>query len=157
MRPFATLLLAALLAPAAAGCGKAVDLAQATRLTDMSSGWFDAGVKDGQNKLVPSITFRIVRNPGTDISSLALNVAFKITGDQDTSEDVYVQSVDFVGDATAPITVRSNFGYTGEQPRAEMLAHSQFRDMEARVFAKQSSSQWVPLGDVKIARLLLTH
>ncbi len=157
MRPFKTSLLAALLALVSAGCGKPPDLKQATHLTDVSSGWYDVGVKDGQNKLVPSVTFRIARNPGTDVSSLALNVAFKIVGEADSSEDVYVQSVDFSGDSTAPITVRSNFGYTGEQPRAEMLSHSQFRDMEARVFAKQSSSQWVPLGDVKIDRQLLTH
>lgn len=157
MRPFATMCVAALLAVAAAGCSKPVDLKQSVRLTDVSSGWFDAGVTNGQNKLVPSITFRIARNPGTDLSALALNVAFRFTGDEDSSEDVYVQRVDFAGDSTAPITVRSNFGFTGEQPRAEMLTHSQFRDMEARVFAKQNSSQWIALGDIKVVRQLITH
>ncbi len=157
MRPFATLFLAGLLALAATGCRKPVDLKQSARLTDVSSGWFDTGVTNGQNKLVPSITFRIAHDPGTAVPALALNVAFRFTGDEDSSEDVYVQRVDFAGDTTAPITVRSNFGFTGEQPRAEMLTHSQFRDMEARVFAKQNSSQWVALGDIKVTRQLITH
>ena len=161
MRPLATLLILGLLASAlsSAACAKPVDLKQATEITDVSSGWFDAGIKDGKNKLIPSITFRIKRNPGVDLSSLSLNVVFKAIGEQDHSDDVFVQRVDFSGDSTAPIVVRSQFGYTGDPPqtRAEMLKNSQFRDMEAQIFAKQSSSQWVELHDVKIARQLLTQ
>ena len=67
--------------------------------------------------------------------------------------------MDFSGDATAPITVRSQYGYTGDPPqtRADMLKNSQFRDMEAQIFAKQSSSQWIELHEVKIVRQLLTQ
>jgi hypothetical protein len=161
MRPLATLFVLGLLASAlsSAACAKPIDLKQATQVTDVSSGWFDAGIKDGKNKLIPSITFRIKRNPGFDLSSLSLNVVFKAIGEQDHSDDVFVQRVDFSGDSTAPIVVRSQFGYTGDPPqtRAEMLKNSQFRDMEAQIFAKQSSSQWVDLHDVKIARQLLTQ
>lgn len=157
MRPLSTLWLTVLLAAAVAGCGKPVDLKQALHLTDVSSGWFDMGVVEGKNKLVPSITFRIVRDPGTELSSLALNVVFRISGEQEDRDDVFVQRVDFQGDSTAPITVRSQYGYTGEQPRAEMLQHTEFRDMEARVFARQTSAQWVPLGDVKVTRRLLVR
>ena len=58
-----------------------------------------------------------------------------------------------------PIVVRTQWGYTGDPPqtRAEMLKHSQFRDMEAQIYAKQSSSQWVELQRVTIARQLLTQ
>jgi hypothetical protein len=161
MRTRATVLVIALLAAAlsSASCGKAVDLKQATQVTDVSTGWFDAGIQDGKNKLVPSVTFRIHKNSGTDLSSLSLNIVFRLTGEQDHWDDVFVQRVDFSGDATAPITVRSKFGYTGDPPqtRADMLKNSQFRDMEAQLFAKQSSSQWVELHDVKIVRQLLTQ
>ena len=161
MRPRATLFVLGLLASAlgSSACGKAVDLKQTTHITDGSSGWFDAGIQDGKNKLVPSVTFRIHKNPGTDLSSLSLNVVFRVTGEQEHWDDVFVQRVDFSGDATAPITVRSQFGYTGDPPqtRADMLKNSQFRDMEAQVFAKQSSSQWVELHSVKIVRQLLTQ
>jgi hypothetical protein len=161
MRTRATVLVIALLAAAlsSASCGKAVDLKQTTQVTDVSTGWFDAGIQDGKNKLVPSVTFRIHKNPGTDLSSLSLNIVFRLTGEQEHWDDVFVQRVDFSGDATAPITVRSKFGYTGDPPqtRADMLKNSQFRDMEAQLFAKQSSSQWVELHDVKIVRQLLTQ
>ena len=36
-------------------CGPRVDLKQALQVTDVSTGWFDAGIVDGKNKLVPSI------------------------------------------------------------------------------------------------------
>ncbi len=51
------------------------------------------------------------------------------------------------------------WGYTGDPPqtRAEMLKNSQFQDMEVRIFAKQSSSQWVELQRVPITRQLLTQ
>jgi hypothetical protein len=161
MRPRAMLVVLGLLAAAFAplACGKAVDLKQATHITDVSSGWFDAGIQDGKNKLVPSITFRIQKNQGVDLSSLSLNVVFRVTGEEEHWDDVFVQRVDFTGDSTAPITVRSQFGYTGDPPqsRADMLKNSHFRDMEALIQAKQSSSQWVELHGVKIVRQLLTQ
>lgn len=161
MRPLATLFVFGLLASAlsASACGKPVDLKQSTQVTDVSSGWFDAGIVDGKNKLIPTITFRISKTSGVDLSSLSLNVVFRVAGEQDHSDDVFVQRVDFSGDTTANITVRSQFGYTGDPPqsRADMLKNSQFRDMEAQIFAKQSSSQWVELHGVKIARQLLTQ
>lgn len=161
MRPLATLFVLGLLASAlaASACGKPVDLKQSTQITDVSSGWFDAGIQDGKNKLIPSLTFRIMKSSGIDLSSLSLNIVFTVTGEKDHWDDVFVQRVDFSGDATAPITVRSQFGYTGDPPqtRADMLKNSQFRDMEAQVFAKQSSSQWVELHGVKVARQILTQ
>ena len=80
-------------------------------------------------------------------------------GDQDHTDDVYVQRVDFEGQETQPITVRTKWGYTGAPPqtRAEMLANSQFRDMDVKIFAKQSSAQWVELHQARVARQLLTQ
>ena len=80
-------------------------------------------------------------------------------GSTDHIDDVYVQSVAFEGDETKPMTVRTQWGYTGDPPqtRAEMLQNSHFQDMEVQIFAKQSSSQWVELQRVPIARQLLTQ
>jgi hypothetical protein len=140
-------------------CGPAVDLKQALQVTDVSSGWFDAGIVDGKNKLVPSVTFRLKNTSPAKLSSVSLNLTFTVAGDQDHTDDVYVQRVDFQGQETQPITVRTKWGYTGDAPqsRAEMLKHSLFRDMDAQIFAKQSSSQWVELQRVRIARQLLTQ
>jgi hypothetical protein len=67
--------------------------------------------------------------------------------------------VPFEGDETKPVVVRTQWGYTGQPPqtRAEMLKNSHFQDMEVKIFAKQSSSQWVELQRVPIARQLLAQ
>jgi hypothetical protein len=146
--------LAALLAGA---CGKPIDIKQAIQVTDVSSGWFDAGIQNGKNKLVPSVTFKLKKNGDVNISSISLNLTFIFIDTQEHADDVFVQSVAFEGAETAPIVVRSQWGYTGDPPqtRAEMLKNSHFRDMEVQIFAKQSSSQWVELQRVRIARQLL--
>jgi hypothetical protein len=154
-----TLVAFAVIAAFASACGKPVDLKQALQVTDVSSGWFDAGIQNGKNKLVPSVTFKLKKNADVNLSSVSLNIVFMFAGSSDHADDVYVQSVPFEGSETKPIVVRTQWGYTGDPPqtRAEMLKHSQFRDMEASIFAKQSSSQWVELQRVPITRQLLTQ
>jgi len=158
-RVAAALLLLAFAACAPAGCGAPVDLKQALQVTDVSQGWFDAGVVEGKNKLVPSVTFKLKKKADVNLSSVSLNVSFVFVKDQEPNDDVFVQQIPFEGNETAPITVRSKVGFTADPPqtRAEMLQHSEFRDMDARIFAKQSSSQWVELQRVRIARQVLTH
>jgi hypothetical protein len=146
-------------AMSSAGCAKPVDLKQSVQVADVSAGWFDAGVQEGKNKLVPSATFRLRKTPDVDVSSLSLNLVFKSEGAEEHFDDVFVQRVPFNGSETESITVRSKFGYTGEPPqtRADMLKNSHFRDMNVQIFAKQSSAQWVELHSLKIPRTLLTH
>ena len=154
-----TVVALVVLAAVASACGPQVDLKQAIQVTDVSSGWFDAGIQNGKNKLVPTVTFKLKKNPDVKLSSVSLNLTFKFVDSADHADDVYVQSVPFEGNETKPIVVRTQWGYTGDPPqtRAEMLKHSQFRDMEAQIFAKQSSSQWVELQRAPIARQLLTQ
>ena len=161
VRRLAALLLVGVLPVAAgAGCSKPVDLKQAVQVVDPAGGWFDAGIQNGKNKLVPSVTFKL-RKTAADVklSSLSLNLTFIFIDTQEHADDVFVQNVPFEGSETAPIVVRSQWGFTGEPPqtRAEMLKNSYFRDMEVQIFAKQSSSQWVELQRVKIARQLVTE
>jgi hypothetical protein len=148
-----------LLCCALSACSKPVDLKQSVQVADASSGWFDAGIQEGKNKLVPSVTFRLKKNADAGLSSLSLNLVFTAEGDTEHFDDVFVQRVAFNGNETDPITVRSKFGYTGDPPqsRAEMLKNSQFRDMNVQIFAKQSSAQWIELHRLKIPRVLFTH
>jgi hypothetical protein len=154
-----TLVAFTVIAVFASACGKPADLKQGLHVTDVSSGWFDAGIQNGKNKLVPSVTFKLKKNADVNLSSVSLNIAFMFAGSSDHADDVYVQSVPFEGNETKPVVVRTQWGYTGDPPqtRAEMLKHTQFRDMEASIFAKQSSSQWVELQRVPITRQLLTQ
>ena len=158
-RPALAVLSVLLVALLAASCGPPLDLKQNLQVTDVSSGYFDVGVQAGKNKLVPSVTFKLKKNADVKLSSVSLNVGFLFAGTTDHADDVYVQSVEFGNTETKPITVRTQWGYTGDAPqtRAEMLKNSQFRDMEVSIFAKQSSSQWVELQRVPVSRQLLTQ
>ena len=141
----------------AAACSSAVDLKQHVQVTDVTTGWFDAGIVDGKNKLVPSVTFKLRRSPDVNLSSVSLNLVFKKV-DGTEHDDVFVQRVAFNDNGeTNPIPVRSQTGYTGDPPqsRADMLKHKDFIDMEVEIFARQSSA-WVPLHKVRISRQLLT-
>jgi hypothetical protein len=155
------------LALISSGCGPTVDLKKTLQTAGATGGWFDAGIVEGRNKLVPSITFRLKKSINDSLRPLSLNVVFKRlpsagapagTGEEDW-EEVFMQNVAFDGNETAPLTVRPTHGYTGDPPqsRAEMLKNSQFRDIRVHIFAKHSSSQWVELGQYDVPRQLLTQ
>ena len=145
---------------ASSGCSPDIDLKQSLELTDVSSGWYDAGIVDGKNKLVPSATFRLRRTAPVELDRVAINALFRAVDGAESSldNDVFIQRVAFEGEATAPITLRADNGYTAEPPqtRAEMLKHSQFRDMRVQILVKQGSGQWTDLGSIDIKRQLLT-
>ena len=154
-----------LLAVCLAACSASVDIKQAVEVADASSGWFDAGIVDGKNKIVPSVTFKLRKKPGANLSVIALNIAFRYvpppgSNVEEPWEDFFVQRAEFKdGNETEPLVVRLPNGYTGEPPqsRLEMLKNSQFRDVRARIFAKYSSSQWVEIGAVDVQRQLLVR
>jgi hypothetical protein len=146
------------LALAAAACSKPVDLKQALQITDISSGWYDVGVVDGKNKLVPSVTFTLRRSPGVELSAASLNVMFKNDAGE-VHDEKFIQKVDFGADgASPPIVVRAENGYTGEPPqsRLDMLKNSHFRDIDVEILARESAAQWISLRKERVARQLLT-
>jgi len=155
--------LAIALALLSASCGREIDFKQVLQITDLSGGWFDAGIVDGKNKLVPSMSFRIRKPADVTLNTVSLNVIFKrVSPDKKTEEDldeVFLQKVEFSeGPQTPLLTVRPQHGYTGDAPqtRAQILEHSQFWDCRAVVFAKQSSTTWVELIRYDIPRVLIT-
>ena len=144
----------------AAGCGPPVDLKASLLVEDASSGWYDEGIVDGKNKLVPTVAFVLKNVSSRTVSSVQLNVVFRRVGDPDEWDASFLRGIDADGLAagakTPRLTIRAKLGYTGEQPRADMLQHSQFVDARVKIFAKHGSAQWVELGDFPIERLLLT-
>ena len=157
----ATLLLLPLLLVASA-CTRQVDVKQTFRVVDLQGGWFDAGIVEGKNKLVPSVAFRIEKTIDDPVRPLSINVLFKKIENQTEQDwdEVFLQRVEFSeGNRASPLTVRPQAGFTGDSPqtRAEMLKHSQFRDVRAVIFVKQSSSNWVELARYDIPRQVLTQ
>jgi hypothetical protein len=149
----------------AAGCSRSVDVKQALEVADATSGWYDAGIVNGKNKIVPSVTFRLKKKSDADLAGVALNVVFRHppppgTNVEEDWDEVFIQRADFKGaNVTDPLTVRPEKGYTGDPPqsRLDILQHTQFRDIRARIFAKYSSSQWVEIGTVDVQRQLIVR
>lgn len=142
--------------------GPPVDLAKALKVTDVVTGWYDAGIVAGEkNKLVPSISFRLTNVGTSPVSSVYVTLSFKQIGDQQEWGSSYVKAVGPEGLAggasTSPMVVRSSFGYTGEQARSQMLQHSKFVDAQVTLFAKSGSAPPVKIGEFKIDRQLLTR
>ena len=153
---------AAVLAAALSACaGPRLDLTRTLQLTDVLTGWYDAGVVEGtKNKLVPSISFR-VKNVGASFDgSVQFNAIFRRTGEQEQLGSAFVRGVDPKGldaGASSPaIVLRSDFGYTGTEPRGQMLENRFFIDANVELFGKHGSAQWAKLGQFKIDRQLLT-
>lgn len=143
----------------AASCSSPVDMKQAFQVTDVATGWFDAGVVGGKNKLVPSITFRLRNTSDRGLDAVSINLVFRFADTGEDYEEIFKQRVPFENKQTQLLTMRAQNGYTAEPPqtRADMLKHSEFRDMDAVVFARQSGGQWVELHRVRIERQLLTQ
>lgn len=152
------------LALAASACGGGdVEISRALQVTDVVSGWFDAGiVEEGKNKLVPSISFRLKNVHGSEISSVQMFAKFLRIGETDEwGTPPYVRAIGpdglEPGAVTEPLVLRSNLGYTGLQPRAQMLRNREFVDARVELFAKYRANNWVKLGDYQIDRQLLTQ
>jgi hypothetical protein len=145
----------------AAGCGSPdVDIAKVVKVGDVTTGWFDVGIVDGQNKLVPTAVFTVT-NTGTEtLAGLQVFTVFRFIGESEElgSGLVVLRGTDALAPAATskPITVRANWGFSGLQPRAQMLIHSQFKDARAEIFAKFGAKPFVKIGEAKIARQLLT-
>ena len=52
--------------------------------------------------------------------------------------------------------MRSDTGYTIDQPRNELFTHSDFKDFTAKVFAKRGG-KIVPLGVFALERRIIPH
>jgi hypothetical protein len=153
----ATALLAALLV--ASACGPRVDVRQALQVTELTTGWFDAGIVNGKNKLVPSVAFRLKNASAAELASIQINVIFEIPPDWE--DDTYLRGIGSAGlqpgGASDRMVVRAKNGFTGEQPRAEMLQNTHFKDAKVKIQVKHASNQWVQLGEYPVQRQLLTN
>ena len=104
-RVLACSLLPLLLATA---CSQPVDLKQALEVTDVTSGWFDAGIVGGRNKIVPSVRVKLRKRSPVGLDRVAINALFRAADGKESELDseVFLQRVDFESAETAPITLR---------------------------------------------------
>lgn len=146
---------------AATACGPTVDLTKGLKLTILETGWYDAGIVNGQNKLVPSVAFTLTNLSDQKLVTLQINALFRrISEDKEWGSGFLTAAGSrglAPGATTGTLVLRSQLGYTGsDQSRQEMLQNSVFVDAKVELFAKYSSIQWVRMGVVPIERKLIT-
>jgi len=184
VRLFGVAILAVVLAGCG---GPQVDIGEALSVEDITSGWLDVGIDEfGRNKLVPTFSFRLANVSPEAVRTLQLNGVFRrcvvaYAGQPEPVSEVSPADLEagtcggevqewgssFMrgvgregldpGQVTEPFTMESALGYTGEQPRLEMLQHQQFVDVKIELFVKQGAGQWFKSGEYSIERQLLTQ
>ena len=145
-----------------AGCGRNFDVEKAIKITDVHTGWYDAGIQDGKNKLVPSITFKLQNVSGDPVDNVQINAIFRQIGDTQAWGEHFATGVDRDGlpaGQTTPgfLVLRSNLGYTGTESRLQMMQNRNFVDAKVDIFGKHGSRTWQKLGEYTIDRQLLTQ
>jgi hypothetical protein len=145
-----------------AGCGKPVDLTTGLRVQNVTTGWFDAGIVNGQNKLVPSISFTLKNLSDQNLIALQVNAVFRRVTEKDEWGTGFLNVARpqglAAGATSAPLIIRSQLGYTGsDQTREDMLGNSHFVDAEVELSAKYGSVQWKRIGEYPVTRRLITR
>ena len=151
------LLVAALLF--AAGCARSASVEEAIEVYDVKTGYDDGGRESGQNRLLPTVAFKVRNKAARLVHTVQFNAVFRVIGDPEELGAQLVLGIDYNGLApgltSGPYTMRSMFGYSGEQARTEMFQHDSFKDVQVELFAKQGGNQWVKLTEQVVERQLL--
>lgn len=142
------------------GCSQPVDLTKGVQVVDISTGWRDAGVVNGQNKLVPSITFRVKNVSDQRLGILQVNAVFRRLNkgeDELGSRFMTVAGSEGLppGASSQMLTMSSEHGYTGIEPEQQMLQNSQFIDAKVQLFAKYGSAYLARVAEIAVMRRLV--
>jgi hypothetical protein len=146
----------------ATACSRNIEVDKALKITDVHTGWYDAGIQpDGKNKLVPSVAFKLQNVWSHPVTSVQLNAVFRQIGDTQAWGEHFVKGIGSnglqPGATSGDVVLRSNLGYTGTESRLQMLQNRQFVDAKVEIFGKHGSRTWVKMGEYRIDRQLLTQ
>ncbi len=145
---------------AAFGC-RGADPVTVLEPIDVVTGWYDEGIVEGKNKLVPSVSLKLRNKSDGALRSVQVNAIFKRGDEAEPWGDHYGWAIQGEslpsGQTTRDIVLRSGLGYTGDEPRHEMLQNKEFVDAKVEIFLKQGSRVWAKLAEFPIERQLLTQ
>jgi hypothetical protein len=154
----AVLFLASL---ATAGCARTRNVEDDLKLVDVKTGWYDAGIVAGQNKIVPSITLKLQNVSDESISRVQVWAVFRRADEDKTWGEHFVRAIGpeglDSGKVGKALVLRSTLGYTGAQSRAQMLQNREFVDAKVNVFGKHGSRTWIKMGEYTVERHLLSE
>jgi hypothetical protein len=143
-----------------AGCMRNREVEKDLKIVDVRTGWYDAGIVNGNNKLVPSVTLKLQNVSGEAISSVQLLAVFHRVDEADKAwGDHFVRGVDANGLAAGAtggdLTLRGPLGYTGVESRQQMMRNKLFVDATVVISGKHGSRNWTRMGEFPISRELL--
>ena len=142
-------------------CSRTREVEKDLRIIDARTGWYDAGIVDGKNKIVPSIAFKLQNVSEEEISRVQVNAIFHRVNETEPWGEHFAPAIGSDGLATNvttnEIVLRGTLGYTSpDQSRAQILADRRFVDVKVEIFGKHGSRTWVKMGEFQIDRKLLT-
>lgn len=144
-----------------AACSRSREVEKDLKIIDTRTGWYDAGIVDGKNKIVPSIAFKLQNVSQEEIARVQVNAIFHRINETDSWGEHYAPAIGSEGlkasATTNELVLRGNLGYTSpDQSRAQLLADRRFVDVKVEIFGKHGSRTWVKMGEFPIDRKLLT-
>jgi len=155
------LLLGLAVCLSAVACTRTREVEKDLKLIDVSTGWYDVGVVNGQNKLVPSITLQLQNVSSEEIARVQINAIFRRVGEEQAWGEHFVRAIGSDGLAAGKVgtklVFRSTLGYTGTQSRQLMLQNREFVDAKVDVFGKHGSRTWVKMGEFQVDRQLVAR
>ena len=141
------------------GCARTRYVENDLKLVDVKTGWYDAGIVGGQNKIVPSITLKLQNVSDESISRVQVWAVFRRANEDKTWGEHFVRAIGpeglEPGKTGNALVLRSTLGYTGSQSRAQMLQNREFVDAKVKVLGKHGSREWVKMGEYTVDRHLL--
>ena len=144
-----------------AGCTRTRFVENDLKLIDVKTGWYDAGIVGGQNKIVPSITLKLQNVSDESINRVQVWAVFRRANEDKTWGEHFVRAIGpeglDAGKVGNSLVLRSTLGYTSSQPRAQMLQNREFVDAKVNVFGKHGSRTWIKMGEYTVDRHLLTE
>lgn len=143
------------------GCGAAVDLSKGLEVTDILTGYYDAGLKNGWNYLKPSISFRLRNKADQKIGPVQITVAYWKENEDGEWDSIVLQGIHAAGlgagATTESLLARApNVGYNLQGARPSLFDHGGFKDVTVKLFASQAG-HIVPLGVFKIDHTIIPH
>jgi hypothetical protein len=144
-------------------CGSSTDAVSALEPLDVVTGWFDDGILEGgKNKLVPSVSMKLRNKSDASLRSIQINAIFRRVGEQEMWGEYFGWAIPrdpelAPGTETKTLVMRSTLGYTGDQPRMQMLQNREFVDAKVEIYLKRGSKVWAKLAEYPIQRQLITR
>jgi hypothetical protein len=133
------------------------ELKASVEIVDITSKWVAKSYQPWPPKLilVPTITFRVRNVSGQPLNYLNFNAIFKFRDDQENLGDNFLAAIrkDPIapGEASLPITLKSNFGVEGKS-LAQFKDNPQWKTVICRLFIQSKGSVHVLLGEYEISR-----